>query len=235
MMKKVGVLSVCALLIAMLLIMTGCESDTNQVYSVGGWETMLTEKQAYMDENTLSVFEKANNSYTSMKLDAVGLLGKQVVAGMNYMYLAKGYPAGEPNKATYKTVIVYNDLAGNATVTHVNDFDYTQYVNKNIDKDSNTLLGGWFVEEPEHATLLDESIQTAFNNATSTLTGMSFTPIAVLGKQIVSGTNYAIICYGGPSYENSEKSIYVLTLYQDLTGHSEIVSEAYVNLADYNK
>ena len=82
--------------------------------------------------------------------------------------------------------------------------------------------------------MLDQSIQSAFDKATETLIEISLNPIAVLGKQIVSGTNYAILCYGRIT-ESSLYSIYLITLYEDLNGKAEIVSQAYVNLSDYNK
>ena len=49
------------------------------------------------------------------------------------------------------------------------------------------------------------------------------------------GVNYAVLCYGQPSYQGALPGIYMLTLYVDKTNKAEIVSIAAINLADFNK
>lgn len=43
---------------------------------------------------------------------------------------------------------------------------------------------------------LDENTQPVFEKATETLNGITYYPLTVLGKQVVAGTNYAVIAYG---------------------------------------
>jgi len=216
------------------LVITGCGSNKEKEDDkmTGGWEIVLSDNQIEMDEELLKIFNDAKENYTSMILDPVALLGEQVVAGTNYMFLAKGYQSGE--EATYKIVVIYNDLENKSTITSVSDFDYTKYVNENIESNFENLAGGWYVNAPGKLNVLDSEVQDIFDNATSTLTGMMYNPIAVLGKQIVSGTNYAIICYGRASYEGMSDAIYLITLYEDLNGNDEIVSHAYIDISEYN-
>ncbi len=234
--KKILVLTF-VLMLSVLIV--GCgkeEKEENKPNMVGGWEIVLTEKEVGLEENELNIFNDAKSNYNSLELDPVAILGTQVVAGTNYMYLAKGYQKGEEDNATYKVVIVYKDLEGKSTITRVNDFDFTKYVNENIESSNEQLLGGWYTEAPGKLYMLDdEEVQESWDKATETITGMVYNPIAVVGKQLVSGTNYAVLCYGRASTNGNTDGVYLLTLYKDLKGTQEIVSHAYIDLADFNK
>ena len=224
------------IVIAVCLIVTSCGKEKKEEkIKVGGWETVLTKEEVGLDESLLQTFNNAKENYTSLILDPVALLGKQVVAGTNYMFLAKGYQKGEEDKATYKIVIIYKNLEGMSTITRVKDFDFTKYTNENIENNTEKLVGGWFVESSGKLNVLDGKVGEIWEKATETLTGMSYNPIAVVGKQLVSGTNYAVLCYGRGSYDETTEGIYLVTLYEDLKGTSEIVSNAYINLAEFNK
>ena len=86
---------------------------------------------------------------------------------------------------------------------------------------------------------LDEKTQKIFDEASEKLTGTTYYPLTVLATQVVSGTNYAVIAYGTPSTKelvnDSTTGVYILTLYQDLKGTSEIVASSYIDLTEYNK
>lgn len=213
------------LVFAVLFVFTGCEVNEEEKLD-GGWEVVTEGNEAAMEEEEINIFKTAAKD--KKDLEPIAVLGKQVVAGTNYMFLAL-------DKDVYKVVIVYKDLEGNASITKETKFDISKYTHKNIDYNAETLVGGWNVEAPGKVTMLAENIQEAFDNATSTLAGMTFSPIRVLGKQVVAGTNYAIICYAKPSTEATAEYIYVLTLYDGVDGTQEIISTAYVNLADFNK
>ena len=218
--------------------MVGCkkEDKKEEQVLVGGWETLLASQDNNLTEDEVNIFNDAKATYTELNLDLVALLGKQVVAGTNYMYLAKGYKNGESDKAKYKVVIVYHDLESKKTITKVSDFDYTEYVNKRIDATNEQLSGGWTVESTGRAyTLFEDGEDNYFNKATSTLAGMSFKPVAVLGKQLVAGTNYAVLCFGTATVPDAQEGIYILTIYEDLQGNAEMTGNAYVDLANYNK
>ena len=71
------------------------------------------------------------------------------------------------------------------------------------------------------------------------MVGATYKPIALLGTQLVSGTNYALLAFGTPSTKelvnNTNTGVYILTLYEDLHGTCEIVSSSYIDLSKYNK
>ena len=215
------------LVFAVLVVFAGCEKkeEEKEEKLSGGWEIVTQGNDVAMEEAEINIFNEAAKDKKDLK--PVALLGKQVVAGTNYMFLAV-------DKIVYKVVIVYKDLEGNVSITKETKLDISKYTHKNIDYNAETLVGGWNVEAPGKVTMLSETVQEAFDNATSTLTGMTFNPIAVVGKQVVAGTNYAILCYARPSTEATQEYIYMLTLYDSLDGKQEIISTAYVNLADFN-
>ena len=223
MMKK-GLLII---VILMCLIMTGCTNKKENTLT-GGWETVLSNRVNDLSEEDIYNFNNAIKDYSKEKLEVVALLGKQVVAGTNYMFLAK-----TDNK--YKVVIVYTDLEGISKVSKVSDFDYSKYVNKDLNSNNEMLSGGWYTESSNiEYKLEDEKIEKMYESATSELTGVEYKPLLVIGKQIVSGTNYAILCYGKPIVPNATTDIYLMTIYNDLNGNSEILGISYINLAEYN-
>ena len=227
-------------LLAIMICVTlvGCgkekEKEENTNKMVGGWEILLTDKEVISEEE-LTTFNKAKEKYGDLKLEPVVLLGEQLVAGKNYMYLAKGYKE-DKSDVEYKVVIVYKDLQNNTSITSVKDFDVSKYAGVEMPKKYAEAVGSWEVNGTGKALMLeDEKVQNAFDNATSKLDSMIFNPICVLAKQLVSGTNYAVLTYGKGTNEDTTTSIYVATLYEDLQGNSEITYLAYINLADFNK
>ena len=220
------------LIITLCIPITGCYKKETKKST--NWETILTTTRQNISEEDLNIFKNASKDYKNMSLEVVALLGEQVVAGKNYMFLVKGYKKGKETEATYKIVIIYNNLENKATITTVKDFNYTKYVNKNIESEDESLIGGWYVNSPNNPIKLDKTIQTIFDNATSTLTGFTYTPITVLGKQQTYGTKYAILCYGKASYENTKEAIYLITIHDKPDNTQEITSQAYIDISEYN-
>lgn len=244
-MKKKQIL--CSLLISMCLTtLVACgtpqKNETEEINNgignemiVGGWTSNNDIKPLNIPKDAMDAFDRAAKEYDGMTFEPIALLGSQVVAGRNYMFLCKGTTVTQNPQTGLKTVIVYNDLGNNSSITLVNDFDYTKYIRENIENNSELLAGGWQVDSHNEQGILDESVQTMFDNATSTLTGINYKPIAVLGTQVVAGTNYAILCYGSASYDDTSEAVYLLTIYKDLSGNQEILSQAYVDIAEFNR
>ena len=234
----ISIIVLCLIIAIVCIVLHGHKNSNdngNGSEITGGWTLNNDIKSMSISKNAMSVFNKAIEDYTGMTFEPIALLGTQVVSGTNYMFLCKGTTVTEKPETSLKVVIVYNDLKDKTKITSVSDFDYTKYVNKDIENDSEELSGGWQVKSPSEKGILDDDVQTIFDKATSTLTGMSYKPIAVLGTQIVSGTNYAVLCYGSASYENMPEAIYLLSLYKDLEGNQEITSIAYVDISIFNQ
>ena len=86
-----------------------------------------------------------------------------------------------------------------------------------------TLSGGW---TPAEDPAITEEIRALFDQATEGLMGVNYVPVAYLGSQVVAGTNHAILCQATVVYPGAQPKWTVVYLYEDLTGHVEILSIA---------
>ena len=222
------------LVFVILFTMTGCgKKEENKEQLSVGWK-IATEFESYLPIESVNLFYKTTTEANEQVIP-IALLGKQVVSGTNYMFLVQ-----KDNE--YYVYIIYKNLENKTSITNRTKFDLTKYTHENKLIDSKTLVGGWkveVVEEDIQSMTLDEKTQKIFEKASEKLTGETYYPITVLGKQIVSGINYAVIAYGTPSTKelvnDSNKGVYILTLYEDLNGTCEIISSSYIDLSEYNK
>ena len=219
-MKRRIFLSVLVIFVCLLTVGCGKEKKENNKES-GSWEN-ASKITAVLSNEAKEVFNKLDT-----KLKPIALLGKQVVAGTNYMYLCK-------DEDGYKVVVVYKELSGKVSITSTTKFNLTKYVSKDIDYVEQPATGGWNTEMIKD-NKLDTKTQKVFESATETLAGSTYYPVAVLGTQVVAGTNYAVLAYGEMSVADENTGVYVLTLYEDLEGNSELTSIAYIDLAEFNK
>lgn len=221
-MKKIGIL----VLIGMVcLSLTGCKKENKTKEK---WNIDMPKEEYSLEPDLVAIWNRAMKDHPEKKLKPIALLGKQVVAGMNYMFLCM-------DEDSYKVVVIYNNLEDQSSLTSVKDFDVTEYVNENKESKTDEITGGWTTEIPDTLNALDESIQDIWDRATEKMVGVAYTPIVRLAHLDKSGTNYAILCYGKLSTANEFTGIYLVTLYEDSKGTAEMVSTSYVDLADYNK
>ncbi len=78
------------------------------------------------------------------------------------------------------------------------------------------LIGSWSIPES------NEKGFAAFEKAAETLTGASYTPIHVLGEQIVAGMNYSVLCQSVVVYPGAKPSYTIAFVYEDLEGNAQI-------------
>ena len=81
------------------------------------------------------------------------------------------------------------------------------------------LVGGWTLTED---AALTEEAQDAFDKAMDGLVGVNYTPLALLGTQLVAGTNYCILCEAAVVYPGAQPYYAVVTAYRDLQGGAEV-------------
>lgn len=80
--------------------------------------------------------------------------------------------------------------------------------------------GGW--ERPESPEITEE-IQTLCDKGFEGMTGVSYTPAALLGTQVVAGTNYRILFRSAPAAPGTEEAYATGTLYEDLDGTAALL------------
>ena len=131
-------------------------------------------------------------------------------------------------------MVVYNNLQGDAEITNVANIDLADM--KILDQaDDAEMVGAWTVTEPGGKPIMlpSEEAQVAFDKATENYVGISFKPIELLGTQIVSGTNYKVLCHGTLSTADAPTYLYVVDIYEDLDGNAEITNVGALDLLSY--
>ena len=89
------------------------------------------------------------------------------------------------------------------------------------------LAGGWETVEYQAVMLPDEDAQAAFDKATAEIDGIIYIPVALIGKQIVAGTNYCILCQMIPVVPDAKPVWALVYIYEDLEGNAQIVDPPY--------
>ena len=138
----------------------------------GGWSM---PKDTKITEEHKKLFEKACETLTGATYTPIAFLGSQVVAGTNYRFLVKMEPSVQDlnGKATYAIVVIYEDLKGNASITETKESDVE------LPPTGEMLVGAY--EEAQDPALTAE-VKTAFDQATSTLTGVEYTPVLLRAR-----------------------------------------------------
>jgi hypothetical protein len=177
---------------------------------VGGWSA--AESPEVPDE-VKALLEKAAEGMDGAEYEPVAYLGSQVVAGTNYRLLCRITPVVPDAVSHYSIVTLYEDLDGNVSITEIFD---SQAEGEALPGE---LMGAW--ENPESPDMTDEA-KAALDKALEKLVGADYKPIALLATQLVSGTNYSILCQVTPVVPNAESSFVIAHVYQDLEGNAEI-------------
>ena len=182
----------------------------------GGWSAADSMK---ITEQHLDMFKKAQETLTGAYYTPLALLSTQVVAGTNYRFLCRmDASVAELNATPYYAIVeIYEDLQGNASISQITDSEVPA-------PSSDGMMVGAYAQ-PEDLAMTPEATK-AFELATKTITGMEYKAAALLGSQVVAGTNYRILCEAKASTAGSETGWAILTIYADLQGNAEITEIA---------
>ena len=201
----------------------------------GGWE-LYANGAAALPEDVQAAFEKAAETYTEGNLVPVAYVASQVVAGTNYMILCQEASDADAPAGAYQMVIVYSGFDGSAEIINSASFDLTAYTGgEDTEISAEQLAGGWQAAEELSSAAIPQEAEDAFGKAAEKLLGNDLEPLALLGTQIVAGTNYAFLCRSTLQTSEPVRGIQVVTVYQDLEGNAEIISICTVDPAGYNE
>ena len=183
----------------------------------GGWTIPQEPAEAAMPEEAKAAFDLAMETYQDGRPTPIAYLGSQVVAGANYSFLCV-------DTTGLKVIKIYKDLEGNASILSEEAINITDYTSEgDISFPDAALAGGWSAGSASGAALPADA-QKAFDTATEGLTGVGYEPLAVLGTQVVAGTNYAILCKATQMTPDTDAALAVLVIYADLEGGATITS-----------
>lgn len=210
-------------------------ADTEAAMS-GGWEVYADAEAVELPESVQDAFDKGTEQLDGNDLTPMAYFSKQIVAGTNYQILCKSVPVTENPVAKLQVVVIYQDLDGNAEITNIADFDIAKYTdNDGADLRSEEVTGGWEVPEDYTKAPLPENVQAAFDKGIEQVGGSTFTPMAYLGSQVVSGTNYAVLMESELASEDPVKNIQVAIVYEDLEGNVELTNICTIDPAEFNE
>ena len=92
------------------------------------------------------------------------------------------------------------------------------------------LMGGW---TPAASPEITEEVRAVFDKALEGLVGVSYVPVAYLGRQIVAGTNHCILCQATPVYPNARPSYVLMYLHESLNGEAGILHIADLDIGAF--
>ena len=151
-------------------------NETNESAPItGGWG-INNNFDGTDNANAMSAFEKATEDLDGYRYDVVAVLGSQIVAGTNYLYLCRAEMVVPDAKPEYVILKVYEGLEGNAEITG-----------------SLRLLEGkegWEYNDANPYMDENEEVNDAFDKALEGLTGAEYKPIAYIGHK---DNSYAVL------------------------------------------
>ena len=100
------------------------------------------------------------------------------------------------------------------------------------------LAGGWMNEDMFYSMPSYELDPAAFEpltKASEMLMGVDYEPLALLGRQIVAGTNYAYLCKATVVAPGAESYLVVVFVYEALDGQVEVLNIVPIDVAAGNE
>lgn len=194
----------------------------------GGWE-ICEDAAANISADEQAVFDKAVAGIgEGVEYTAKDVIATQVVAGKNYAFLCTGKVVVPDAQPKWYVITASADLEGSVTAASTTEIDVANI--KTVDNLPEAgLSGGWSPDVNETALAISEKV----DGAVGSNVGVALTPIALLGKQIVAGTNYRILAYGSVASAETVEGLYVVDVYEPLDGNTEITSVSVFDLDFY--
>lgn len=94
------------------------------------------------------------------------------------------------------------------------------------------LLGAWYANV-DHPTEIPQDVLDAFDAATEGLTGCVYKPIALLGSQVVAGTNYCLLCETTLAVPEAQPGYALVYFYDSVNGEKEILKVEEIKFCAY--
>lgn len=201
------------------------KSDSSSAESSvsGGW-TVNEEAKPIVTKEQDEEFKKAINSFDTLTMEPVALLAQQVVKGTNYAYLCLDKTVSDNPLTTWDIAVTFSDLYGKAKLTSIIEVHPNNV--KTVESAGDELDGSWQTVEITEGTVLGDELKSALDGVMK----KEYVPIAVLGTQVVSGTNYVLLVQ---EKEGDKPVNYVVELSVDAEGKAELTKEAVFDLNYY--
>ncbi len=97
--------------------------------------------------------------------------------------------------------------------------------------DNQTMTGGWTTAESTEVTAAQKKY---FKDAITPINGYFFEPVALLGTQVVSGTNYVFLCKSTLDGSNASHAMKYTYIYVNLQGEAKFLGDKDVTLPGFD-
>lgn len=196
----------------------------------GGW-TIPEEYGTTFTDDELAIFDNAMGGLVGVDYKPVTVIATQVVAGTNRAYLCRGTLVTPEGGECWYVVTIYTNLEGKSEILDIKELDFVNPIFFTGEADGQ-MMGAWQIVKPNGYSIPTEAAE-ALSKATEGTVGYAYTPIALLGTQVVSGTNYRILAYGEPVTPDAQGTLHILEIYVSLDGNAEITSMGQLDITAY--
>jgi len=197
----------------------------------GGW-SVNSEFSGIISNEATDAFNAAMEGLVGVDYTPCAVLATQLVSGTNYAFLCNGTAVVPNAPSKWYIVTVYQDLKGKASLLSIEEIELDDI--KTIENaDDTEAVGAWKIEAPIEPNALPDAAQSAYEKASQNYVGVGFSPIALLGTQIVAGHNYKILCFGTTATKTPVTSLYVIDIFEDLQGEASITNAQLFDLTGY--
>lgn len=225
--KKSAIL--CAFL---LLVMIASAVPASAAKKDGSW-TVSKSRYSFLTSAQKTVFKKATKDIAGVNYKAVAVAATQTVAGTNYAFLCQGTTTTKPQKKSWYILTVNKDLKKKVKLLSAEKIKLSTI--KTSDNPRESLYGGYTVCPVKYkAAALSDHARKVFRNGTAGYVGYRLYPIALLGTQVVSGTNYRFLVYGKDT-DFLADDLLVVDIYENLSGKCELSTVRSFDLEKYIK
>ncbi len=207
----------------------GVNNNNWEFALAGGWNI---SSDVEVTAELQGVFDEALESFSGLEYTPVAYLGyKTVSTGTNSAYLCK---ATEDTGTEFWSVVYVNeDLNGKASLVNAPSI----ILSESSDRDTvqvgpasgGALVGAWEIADDY---TLDDELKTSIKEAISESEDISYAPTLVMGSQVVSGTNYAVLCRTKESSADSKDYWTIVYFYKNLSGDVKVLNVATLNFEE---
>ena len=168
----------------------------------GAWKKPSSPKITSKITNLFKKITTLGVTYTP-----VVFIASQQVNGTNYAILCETASLSGGSKSVYSLVILYEDSKGNVTITDV--------ISSDVKTNTDIAMGGWTrTKDPTVSSKMSSKLSEALKKRL----GVSYSPVALLSTQSVSGTNYCFFCEEGKITADPKAEYAFVYLHEDTDG-----------------
>jgi len=201
----------------------------------GVWK-VNTKAGSYLTSGEKALFKKAIKTLTGASYTPVFRLAKQTVSGTNYAFLCTSSTATASPVNAWKVVLVNKSPKGKCKALKIRNFTITKLKTRSSAYRQPSGDGVWtYNSKAVSSKGVPSAANKAFKKAAKDYAGVSLTPLALLGTQVVSGTNYKFLCRGVATTANSTVCLYDVNVYKNTKGVCKITDCNVINLPAYLK